>query len=63
MAYGGTNEAGLATMPSGMNMSATDPAMAIPSMKPKCGTTGPPKVYDLGLHILGLCMYTIDQSI
>ncbi|KAE9972062.1 hypothetical protein BLS_004202 [Venturia inaequalis] len=28
--------------------------MALPSVKPKCGTTGPPQVYDLPIHVIGL---------
>ena len=63
MAYGGNGAAGLAAMASGMNMSTTAPTLATPSMKPKCGSTGPLKVYDLPIHVIGLCMFTIFSLI
>jgi hypothetical protein len=58
MAYGGSGAASMAAMAPGMNMSTTAPAQMMPKMKPKCGSTGAPKVYDLPLHVVGLCMFT-----
>lgn len=55
MTYQGNGAVGLAAVAPGMNMSTTAPAMVNPSAKPKCGTTGPPKVYDLPIHVIGLC--------
>ncbi|TID23301.1 Fe transport protein 3 [Venturia nashicola] len=43
----------------GMNMNATAPAMVLPNVKPKCGTAGPPKVYDLPIHVAGLFLVLI----
>jgi hypothetical protein len=57
MAYGGNGAAALPAMAPGMNMSATAPALAFPSMKPKCGSTGTVKVYDVPIHVVGLCMF------
>jgi len=58
MAYGSNGAAALAAGAAGMNMSTTAPALGIPSMKPKCGSTGALKVYDVPVHVVGLCMFT-----
>lgn len=55
MAYQGSGAVGLAVVARGMNMSTAAPAMVNPSVKPKCGTTGPTKLYDLPIHVIALC--------